>query len=59
MKLVFCDPGKIYISQVSGETLTAQVETTLKDLGYKTEVCLKWSGKGRGPYFQGNYENSV
>lgn len=46
-RLIFCDPGKIYISQVTGEALTAQVETILKALGHKTEICLKWSGKGR------------
>jgi len=46
-KLIYCKPGKKYISQVSGDVLTARVETTLLSLGEKTEMGIKWSGKGK------------
>ena len=46
-KLIYCEPGKKYISQVTGDALTAEVETTLRPLGKKTEMGLKWSGKGK------------
>jgi hypothetical protein len=46
-KLIYCEPGKKYISQVSGDVLTARVETTLRSLGEKTEMSIYWSGKGK------------
>lgn len=46
-KLIYCDPGKKYISEVTGEVLTARVETTLHSLGNNTEMTLNWSGKGK------------
>ena len=46
-KLIYCEPGKKYISQVSGDAMTARVETTLQSLDGKTEMSLKWSGKGK------------
>ncbi|UCH87469.1 MAG: hypothetical protein JSU97_03540 [Dehalococcoidia bacterium] len=46
-KLVYCEPGKKYVSQVSGDVLTAQVETKLHSLGSKTEMSLLWSGRGK------------
>jgi hypothetical protein len=46
-KLVYCEPGKKYVSQVSGDALTAQVETKLHSLGDKTEMSLLWSGRGK------------
>lgn len=45
-RLVYCEPGKKYISEVSGDALTASVETTLVSLGERTEMRLKWSGRG-------------
>ena len=46
-KLIYCEPGKKYISKVSGDALSATVETTLYSLGEKTEMNLKWDGEGR------------
>lgn len=46
-ELVYCDPGKKYISKVSGDALTAKVETVLESLGNNTRMKLKWSGKGK------------
>lgn len=46
-KLIYCEPGKKYISQVSGDALTAKVETTLLSSGNETEMEIKWSGKGK------------
>lgn len=46
-ELIFCEQGKKYVSRVSGDALTAEVETILKPLGDKTEMILKWSGKGK------------
>lgn len=46
-KLIHCEPGKKYISQVSGDALTAKVETTLHSSGDKTEMSLQWAGKGK------------
>lgn len=46
-KLIYCEPGKKYVSQVSGDALTAIVETVLHPLGNKTEMKVTWSGKGK------------
>ena len=46
-KLLYCEPGKKYISRVSGDQLIAVVETSLRSLGDKTEMSLKWFGKGK------------
>ncbi len=46
-KLIYCEPGKKYVSQVSGDVLTAQVETTLHSSGNETEMNVTWSGKGK------------
>lgn len=46
-KLIYCEPGKTYISEVTGDALTAKVETTLRSLENKTEMTVKWSGKGK------------
>lgn len=46
-ELIYCKPGERYVSQVSGDALTAEVETTLHSSGNKTEMSIKWSGKGR------------
>jgi hypothetical protein len=46
-KLIYCDPGKKYISEVAGNALTARVETTLNSSGNNTEMIIKWSGKGK------------
>jgi hypothetical protein len=46
-KLLYCDPANKYVSEVSGDALTARVETTLYSLDNKTEMVLKLSGKGK------------
>ena len=46
-KLIYCEPGKKYISQVTGDAITAQVETILVSSGNKTEMSIEWTGKGK------------
>lgn len=46
-RMISCEPGRRYVSQVTGEAITARVETTLTPLGNKTEMTLMWSGKGK------------
>lgn len=46
-KLIYCEPGKKYVSQVSGDVLTAHVETTLHSSRNETEMNVTWSGKGK------------
>jgi hypothetical protein len=46
-KLVFCEPGKKYVSLLTGDALVAEVETILEPVGNKTEMSIKWSGKGK------------
>jgi hypothetical protein len=46
-KLIYYKPGKKYVSQVTGDTLTAQVETTLHLFGNETKMNITWSGKGK------------
>ena len=46
-KLIYCEPGKKYISEVTGDALTAKVETSLRSLENKTEMTVEWSGKGK------------
>ncbi|MDY6965674.1 MAG: SRPBCC family protein [Halobacteriota archaeon] len=46
-KLIYCEPGKRYISEVSGDAITAKVETTLDSSGDKTKMSLQWEGKGK------------
>ena len=46
-KLIYCEPGKKYVSQVTGDALTAKVETTLHSTGNETEMTITWSGNGK------------
>ncbi len=46
-KMIYCEPGKKYVSEVSGDVITAKVETTLQPMGEKTKINLQWSGKGK------------
>ena len=50
--LVYCEKGRQYVSEVSGEAIFAQIETTLKSKGSGTELRLKWSGRGRVWFFK-------
>ena len=43
----YCEPGKKYVSQVSGDVISAKVETTLQSIGEKTKINLRWSGNGK------------
>jgi hypothetical protein len=44
-ELIECEPKKRYVSKVTGEDLTAIVETILNDIGKDTEIIIHWSGK--------------
>ena len=46
-RLIYCEPGRKYVSQVSGDALSAEVVTTLRPMGDRTEMTLEWSGKGK------------
>ena len=46
-RLIHCEPGKKYISEVEGEAIFAIVETTMQSLGGKTKMNLRWSGRGK------------
>jgi len=46
-RLIYCEPGKKYVSEVEGEAIFAIVETTLQSLGGKTKMNLRWSGRGK------------
>ncbi len=47
-RLIYREPGKKIVSQVSGSGMLIQVETTMESSGNGTRVWLKWSGKGKG-----------
>jgi hypothetical protein len=46
-RLIYCEPGKKYVSEVEGDALFARVETTLQSLNDNTKMTLRWSGKGK------------
>ena len=46
-KMIYCEPGKKYISEVTGDALTANVETTFHPSGNQTEVKMTWAGRGK------------
>lgn len=46
-KLVYCEPGERYISEVTSDEITAQVDTTLHALGNETAMKITWKGKGK------------
>jgi hypothetical protein len=43
--LEYCEPGKKYVSRVSGPALTAQVVTILDPINGKTRMKIMWDGK--------------
>ncbi len=46
-KLIYCEPGKKYVSEVSGDVISARVETMLISLDDATEMRITWSGQGK------------
>ena len=46
-RLIYCEPGRKYVSEVEGDAIFARVETTLQPLDGKTKMVLNWSGKGK------------
>ena len=46
-RLIHCEPGRKYVSEVEGDAIFARVETTLQPLDSKTRMNLRWSGKGK------------
>lgn len=46
-RLIYCEPGRKYVSEVEGDAIFARVETTLQSLGSKTRMNLRWSGRGK------------
>jgi len=46
-KMIQYEPNKKIVSQVSGDVISAVVETIILSQGNKTEIKLKWSGEGK------------
>ncbi|MBN1539782.1 MAG: SRPBCC family protein, partial [Candidatus Thermoplasmatota archaeon] len=46
-RMVHCDPGKRYVSRVTGDAISATVETDLISSDGRTEMVLTWTGKGK------------
>ena len=42
-----CDPGKEYVSRVSGEAIEARVKINFEAVDDGTDMQLQWSGKGK------------
>jgi len=46
-RMLSVEPGKRYVSQVTGDALEALVETTFERSGEGTEMTVSWSGKAK------------
>ena len=46
-RMIYCEPGKKYISLVSGDVISARVEITLTASGNTTEVMIEWGGRAK------------
>jgi hypothetical protein len=51
-RLLETEPNRRYRSQVTGDALTATVETTLAPSGSGTTVTVRWTGAGRPLYLR-------
>ncbi|MBN2168155.1 MAG: SRPBCC family protein [Actinobacteria bacterium] len=48
-RLEYCAPGKKYVSRVSGNGMSARVETILTPTEEGTEITVFWSGTNSSP----------
>ena len=46
-RLISSEPGKKYVSQVTGDAIAAIVETLLDPSGSGTRMSVTWSGRGK------------
>lgn len=46
-RMIEADPGRRYVSIVSGAPVEARVETMLRPVGNGTEMTLRWTGRGK------------
>ena len=46
-KMIQYEPNKKIVSQVSGDVISAIVETIISSIGDKTEITIEWSGEGK------------
>lgn len=46
-RMLECQPGKRYLSEVSGDALIARVETTLESENGRTRMTIKWEGSAK------------
>jgi hypothetical protein len=46
-RLIYCEPGKKYVSRVSGDYVSAEVEINLAGAGSETGVSIRWQGTAR------------
>lgn len=46
-RMLEVDPGKRYLSRVTGDVIEAEVETLFDKHGTQTGIKMKWSGRGK------------
>ena len=45
-RMIEAEPGRRYLSRITGDVLEATVETRLRPVDKGTEMTLRWSGRG-------------